>query len=409
MHSNSTDSGSSITDNLPIETQGGGGHVPPPPVASATPTLSKTGRKNTELEQKASYAVPHWDYATLKVPNVFIPSLLSALSNSLNTTFVSSTPPRHYTDFLLSPVGVTLKWGRSRTDYAILTLPGGALGSLPVDQQCLLLLRLDEIGVKAIRMDSNIDWHPSDVLDDITPRDLNDLIDSGDIRPAYFKKKKWVSGADGDTLYLGNRTGPGNFARIYNRHLDEFLKRFTRFELEQKGHYAQLCFETYVNAAKEGSEALGAAISGVVLGHISFRDCVEVNPSRDSDCLFWQRFRESVAAVPLRFEYRRKVPRLANTLEHFEYQWSRFLAKARKAMGVLKLRSFLERCLEKGDSRLTPLDYSEIQEYTSQPAFIDCSRTGRRLITPQYLTVPWTEQVQDAINQSIHRAFAPSH
>jgi len=377
MHSNSTDSGSSISDNLPIEARGVGGHVPPPPVAAeGEDTTGNTYPKpiyKTDSDPYPSY-VPGVDNLTLIGDEEYLPTVLSYLEQVYQQPFQNIAPRDGYTDAVMLPDGTNIQWGHPRRKRFRLELTGTALRSIHGDILQHLILTLAPMVHHATRVDVAIN---DMTAYGETPRSLHKRLESDKNSLRYFKTIDGIRpfsiilGDSGDTLYLG-RMKSAILARIYDKN------GYTRYELQQRKQYGNMAWDELVDAAHESSEAVAQCCADIFFGRVQITQNKYEDKSKNPVARFWSSFQSRVKASPLRLIKQKVQSTIEQKVAWVKRSVAKTLAEVVNYQRHLGHHTFVQGLLQLGQSRMDAHSYA-ISEPVRE-AEIECSRTGQLLI-----------------------------
>lgn len=210
---------------------------------------------------------------------------------------------RHYKGIYSGPYGISLYAYPALGIHCHVKVKGEAIEAIGQTRVFEFLQYLDDLKAppeygemepkparwSVRRLDIALDGGP------FTPKDCYEAFLRGDIRcDASRRSHKWLSSADGDTLYLGSRSS-GRLTRIYNR------RGPTRVEIESKGRWAQLLGTFLCGQGSAGFE--GFAIS-YVRQFVDFVDAGAAGGSISRAPLlpWWQAFVGDVSKAQLKPE-----------------------------------------------------------------------------------------------------------
>lgn len=225
---------------------------------------------------------------------------------------------RQFQDGVL--VSMTADYGRCHVAFS-----GNALSILEPVSQFQLMRRLDNLGMKATRIDIALDdydrelsleWHSEQIS-------LRGTL-------CYFRTAKLIrslTNNQDETLYLGRRgsSGSGVFMRIYDKYIEsEGEVNAIRYECEFSGDKVGNVFNMLLGINPEDSVTQEQTLSGLVLGSIDYREKDgKKSLDRCRRVSEWEAF--LAGNITLRVKPRPRKPNDGFNVEHFTKQWARSL------------------------------------------------------------------------------------
>lgn len=263
-----------------------------------------------------------------------------------------------------SPLGFRIWFNRpgengDESGHALISLTGGVLGRLKVEQVFDVALMLNDFGFKATRIDSALD----DYSKKITFTLVRDAIEAGNY--ARFKKAEVIKNYgdaeyDGWTIICGSASSDRQLV-IYNKHAESKGEIDShRLEARLRDDVANQAYRDWISLPLELHPQY---LAGLVVGCVEFVNRgVEKNVKRMPELDWWKEFKDAVACS-IRHSIQQLTTNLRKAKKWVNHQVVKTLAIVREVVGGKAWANWLCKEVDGAPVRFNEKDRAKIAQW----------------------------------------------